>query len=377
MATYYIDPTQASDGAGTESDPFNTWASVSWAAGNSYLQMSGTTWAGKLAVNASGTLGNEIYLGIYGGTERAVIDADGETRAIQLFNRSYVIVENFHGMNSTDSTFQAANGTGDVFRNCVATNFAASGFFISNCTGLLIEECEAHSALGSFSAGVQLVVGTNTTIVRGVTVYGISGDGIIAISSNSNQIIGCRVGPMVKDAIALEDSDSCLVYNNIVYQDNFWGASYPSIKLGDNFGAGVGAALNVIRNNCFYHLAADGGALAATNCADDNTIENNNYYVPNSTGVFAWHTTNDVTVPTGDYTYAEWVAFGKYDQASFNVDPGLDGNYVVTDSTLIGGGVRWWSGSNPIGADGEPFADWSTSIGGIQSQEVPFHPVNL
>ena len=49
----------------------------------------------------------------------------------------------------------------------------------------------------------------------------------------------------------------------------------------------------------------------------------------------------------------------------------------ATESSNYGIGVKYWTGPNPVGADGEPFSDWDTDIGGIQSKNSPFHPFNL
>jgi len=46
-------------------------------------------------------------------------------------------------------------------------------------------------------------------------------------------------------------------------------------------------------------------------------------------------------------------------------------------SPCVGVGVKWWTGTRPVGFDGEPFPDWDIDIGGSQSLFGPFHPVNL
>ena len=87
-ATYYIDPGCSVNGNGTTTDtngqsqvcasssggagPFNTWASVAWAAGNTYLQRGGTTFHGEVTVGASGTAENPITLGSYGSTNAII-----------------------------------------------------------------------------------------------------------------------------------------------------------------------------------------------------------------------------------------------------------------------------------------------------------------
>jgi len=48
------------------------------------------------------------------------------------------------------------------------------------------------------------------------------------------------------------------------------------------------------------------------------------------------------------------------------------------NSVGIGIGYKWWGNNpNPVGADGEPFSDFHTDIGSVQSTHSPFHPVNL
>lgn len=68
-----------------------------------------------------------------------------------------------------------------------------------------------------------------------------------------------------------------------------------------------------------------------------------------------------------------------------SADPGLDGNNVPqAGSAMLGGGIKWWdtstlntANSNPQGANGEPFSDIDTDVGGNQSTLGSFHPVNL
>lgn len=69
-----------------------------------------------------------------------------------------------------------------------------------------------------------------------------------------------------------------------------------------------------------------------------------------------------------------------------SVTPGYVEDYVAdinnvpipaADSVLVGAGNKWWSGVNPIGANGEPFSDWQTDIGGVQTLRGQFHPANM
>lgn len=67
---------------------------------------------------------------------------------------------------------------------------------------------------------------------------------------------------------------------------------------------------------------------------------------------------------------------------STNADPlftdAANDNYELSASSpCIGVAERWWSGTNPISASGEPYPDFDIDAGGLQSTHGPFHPSNL
>ena len=107
MATFYIDPSAAVNGAGTFASPFNTWASVTWAAGNVYLQKAGTTQAGyRIQVTAGGTsAANRVIVGSYdpvtglrttGGKQRAILNGAGTAQTIRVNQGvNWVWIDNF------------------------------------------------------------------------------------------------------------------------------------------------------------------------------------------------------------------------------------------------------------------------------------------
>ena len=69
MATYYIDPTWTGTQSGTFAAPFDSWADVTWAAGNTYLQKESTTFAGSVTVGTGGTSAAAlVVLGTYDAT---------------------------------------------------------------------------------------------------------------------------------------------------------------------------------------------------------------------------------------------------------------------------------------------------------------------
>lgn len=98
----FIDPSRGTNGAGTFADPRNTWAGVTWSAGEQYLQKEGTTFAGNISVGASGSAGNEIILGTYDAVTGARITdntrhatiAPINTSGINANNRTDIVIDN-------------------------------------------------------------------------------------------------------------------------------------------------------------------------------------------------------------------------------------------------------------------------------------------
>jgi len=59
------------------------------------------------------------------------------------------------------------------------------------------------------------------------------------------------------------------------------------------------------------------------------------------------------------------------------VDSTNDDYRLTAASAGVGAGTRWWTGPEPVGADGEPFSDMNTDVGANQSTHSPNHPVNI
>lgn len=163
MATYYIDPSSPFNGDGSLATPFNDWTSVTWGAGNSYLQKSGTIYKNQITVGASGTSSAYIYLGIYGGTTKALVSISTDaTEGIRLSTRSYIIVENFLVSNSFFNPSGSSIGihVRQACTNCIIRNCEATGFYYgflgdnfnllaSSQTNILYDSCYAHDNWGN------------------------------------------------------------------------------------------------------------------------------------------------------------------------------------------------------------------------------------
>ena len=74
MATFYIDPSLTSTGDGSFETPFSSWTSVTWTAGNTYLQKEGTTYVGTIAPTTNGTSTARILIGVYDLAGNSVTD---------------------------------------------------------------------------------------------------------------------------------------------------------------------------------------------------------------------------------------------------------------------------------------------------------------
>jgi hypothetical protein len=90
-ATFYIDPSAASNGNGTQARPFNSWNSVSFQSGNTYLQKAGTTYPGLLAfLSVQGTASLPIVIDSYGTGAAKII-----TNVVLFDNSSYIFFLDF------------------------------------------------------------------------------------------------------------------------------------------------------------------------------------------------------------------------------------------------------------------------------------------
>lgn len=141
MATFYIDPSSATNGVGSEVDPFNAWSSVTWTAGNTYLQRAGTTHSGTITVGASGTAGNEITISYYGTGTMPIVQGAAAEHGINLGTRAFINVFGMEAIAGSNSTRNGING--------LATD-ATTNHFIK------IVGCKASSPTSSGGTGIVL-----------------------------------------------------------------------------------------------------------------------------------------------------------------------------------------------------------------------------
>jgi hypothetical protein len=167
-----------------------------------------------------------------------------------------------------------------------------------------------------------------------------------------NYVSDSEIGMRVTDSENIGNQSITIANNTFV--DCGYGATKHILDIDDD---GVSASTTIIKNNIFYgKSAADTQAVyvSATVVTNGTVTESNNCYYNNNV--------NNTVALTDEIT----------------TDPQLDANgYPASTSPCIGAGVKWWTGANPVGADGEPFADMETDIGAIQSKHSILHPTKL
>ena len=179
-------------------------------------------------------------------------------------------------------------------------------------------------------------------------VKGFGGNGIYCIYGNNqggaptsraliqNNMVGGGVRGTTPYGIYLSTNSRDIdVYHNSVSLDNGNGRSIYITS---------GSGNNVVNNSFANHTATTGYAMYITSTAYVTTVNNNNYFIPNST--------NFIYIGSA-YTQATYVGGGGYNTNSIDGDPGYSNN---TDN-LHASGIQLNNGGAPLGVsddiDGE------------------------
>ncbi|MDQ8737142.1 dockerin type I domain-containing protein [Paenibacillus sp. LHD-38] len=94
---YYVDCSLTTNGSGTSASPFSTLGAIHQLVlqpGDSVLFKRGSVCLGQFGPSGSGTEADPIVIGAYGtGTDKPVINANGQTNAVLLKNMAYVQIQ--------------------------------------------------------------------------------------------------------------------------------------------------------------------------------------------------------------------------------------------------------------------------------------------
>ncbi len=122
-ATIYINPSASSTGNGTQTTPYKSWASVTFAPGNSYLQLTGTTFTGSISVTAKGSASGPIVLSSYGTGALPII-----VGSIYIDGASFIRISNLNIGYSAYASVHIRNGaTDNIVENNRLMNSQSSG----------------------------------------------------------------------------------------------------------------------------------------------------------------------------------------------------------------------------------------------------------
>jgi parallel beta-helix repeat protein len=276
-ATFYIDPSAASNGTGTQARPFNSWNSVSFQSGNTYLQKAGTTYPGLLAfLSVQGTASLPIVIDSYGTGAAPII-----TNVVLFDNSSYIFFRDFTVTRvPTYPSLVIRNGSTHItVNNNSITNAAASGIFIGD-------------------TGCNNVIWNNT-------IHDVAQDGIVVekvACSNSNQtlIYGNTIYNVGIHGIEL-DGNFLVIENNIIHDSGMTtgGASGIHLYGGGFLGTppdGMGN-YNLVLNNVVYHthepLYHDGNGIQSDEYTHNNQIYNNLIFGNDGMGIVLYDSRNN------------------------------------------------------------------------------------
>jgi hypothetical protein len=266
MAVIYIDPSALVTGSGTFGDPFRSWSSVTWTAGNFYLQKEGTTFNGSVTIGATGTAGNIITLGTYDASTAAQITADKKRQAKIAPN------------SDTDAVY----GTGRDYITVINLDVVCGGGFpnasvrLVNGSNLIVENntCSVRSGrTGSYGIRLDNATGSGLSCTNWTV------RGNLITSTGGNSPIIC-----IRSSTAGEGLSNVIVENNTISNclnagggstHGIWVSSRAASVSVDRPGLSVFGVQ--IKNNIIDGIAGYGILASAISAGTSfyNTIENN------------------------------------------------------------------------------------------------------
>lgn len=187
-----INPTASTNGTGSLISPKNTWAGLTWTAGETYLQVEGTTHNGTIAPSSGGSAGSPITIGVceaqtgnrVQGLGRAKVNAAGQNYGLSLSNGvNYVRVDSLEFVNAQQRGMARIITGNDP----AADSFCEFAF------------CEVHDCINP------------GTVNNGISMYG-----------KGNKILSCEIYDVGVDGIYANADDIEIAYNRIYRVDRDW-----------------------------------------------------------------------------------------------------------------------------------------------------------
>jgi hypothetical protein len=331
--TYYVDCAASTNGSGTQSSPWNSTTAVNGAtfsAGDSILFDRGTTCAGYLTPQGSGSSGSPITIDAYGtGALPIIAAASTATAAVELDDQSYWTIQDLKITGGVDyGVYVTGNTASATLTNIDLTNLDVSGATgtttvrgdsgevyvyprgtaetISNVTinGVTAHDSNvgegifAAGAYGAFPPGTVVAspgstpIGSNITIENS-TAHGVAGDGILltmvtngaiehSVAYNSGACSSCGSTP---SGLWEWYCQNCTLQYNESYENHTWGTSDGGAFDIDNYNSNNTLQYNYGHNNDGYCLAVFGDGYTPVNdvfrynvCSDNEQKSNAGSY---------------------------------------------------------------------------------------------------
>lgn len=246
MAIWYIDPTTASEsdaydggyGSGKLRDRYSDVTGL--VAGDAIYFKSGTTHPGRCTLTTSGTASAYITVGKYGGSARAIIDAQGGsngTACMFLNGVSYVRVTGLHGINHTASAGAAVTalrssnieitdceGSGNQMgitarqdQAATVTNILIRGNYVHDNTfvGIYVEAgTVANAVIGDVDIDDNIVEGNGFS--GGLTTYSTGGIFVKSTYRTSVDATRCPYGVRTKNNVVRGNSGYGIAYSPVL-----------------------------------------------------------------------------------------------------------------------------------------------------------------
>lgn len=175
-ATYYVDATLGDNAnAGTaEGDAWQTLTKVNTTnlqPGDTVLFKRGETFAGRLAIGESGTAGNFITFGAYGTGAKPIIDATGQSYAIDIqSSKSYSRFENLDIQNATSGGVLIFDSSDSLQFDGLNISGPGTGIYVLNGTtsNLSINNTEIDKT-GLTTNAITIQANTSDLVISNVT----------------------------------------------------------------------------------------------------------------------------------------------------------------------------------------------------------------
>jgi hypothetical protein len=234
----YIDPRNTEDLVqnGSPEHPFDSWKDITWKAGTTYLQKSGTVAnEDKITISA-----DQVSLSAYGEGASPVINSTSSDYAIQALDKTKLRISNLH---------------------LIASNAVSCVYMLGSAIdSLSIEKCIFEGA----ENGIRMMEGENLKI--SYSKFKNTGDGIYAFAHNSD--IFYNVFVHNNTAINIEgQSSKASIFNNVFY-DNDKAISVSNVEF-------------TTYNNIFYLLNKEDLAIISQ---FGTFVSDNNLFYPEQNG---------------------------------------------------------------------------------------------